>query len=478
MSEAAELAEMTGELAKLDDQVKLLVKTERRLHSAQRVIEDQLGQFRALNELALRIGRARDPRSILEASLDTLLGVLQVDQGVGFLSAGPGWVEAVAVKTQPGLAAAAGRPWPLALHAPSLDRHVLARPGRRAVDEDTRVFLDRVAAFLGCDERAPAIEIVLPLAFKSKERLGIIALRKLEEAPSYHEHLVGEEDLPFLDLVASHTEAALENVHLYSQVSSAAHHLERKVAERTADLAQANEGLARSQSELGKALEFREQVIGILGHDLRSPLGAVRMCAQLLMRYEGLSDDVRRHVHRIENAGNRMAEMIGTLLDFTQSRFRANLPITPEPMDLHEVCRGAIEELLATNPGRAIHLHAEGDGQGEWDPARIAQLVANLGSNALTHGSPTDPVRVTVRAREAEVVLEVMNRGPAIAPELLPVLFEAFRRGPTTERGKRAGGLGLGLYIAQHIVDAHRGSIEVRSSEREGTLFRVRLPRR
>ncbi len=303
-------------------------------------------------------------------------------------------------------------------------------------------------------------------------------LRKIDRTPSFHEHGVSQDDTPFLDLVRSHTEAALENVLLYTPLSAFALDLEKTGAVRPADLAFANEGLARSEEELEKALAFREQVMGILGHDLRNPLSVVRMTAGLALRGEGLSEELRRALIRIDGAANRMVEMIGTLLDFTQSRFRGNLPVAPETMNLHDVCRGAIDELLATNPGRTIHFDVNGDGRGTWDPARIAQLVSNLVGNALVHGEKTEPVRVAVGDDErASVVLVVHNHGPAIAPDLIPVIFEPFRRGPAAEKTSRWGGLGLGLYIAQHIVRAHGGGITVESTHDAGTTFTVWLPR-
>src|SRR6185312_11878140 len=224
---------------------------------------------------------------------------------------------------------------------------------------DVRLFLDAVTRFLtdGRNEAQAAVDIVLTLRRKGKDLLGIVVLRKMPQAPSFHEHVVSEEDLPFLDLVGSHTEAALENVLLYRQLSQAAQQLEKKVAERTCDL-------ARSQEELAQALTFREQVMGILGHDLRSPLSVVRMSAGMVLRREGLQDDIKRQLVRIDTAASRMIEMIGTLLDFTQSRFRANLPVSPESMDLHDVCRTVIDELCATNPGRAIELLVAGDARG------------------------------------------------------------------------------------------------------------------
>jgi signal transduction histidine kinase len=118
-----------------------------------------------------------------------------------------------------------------------------------------------------------------------------------------------------------------------------------------------------------------------------------------------------------------------------------------------------------------------GDGHGEWDAARLAQVVSNLVDNALTHGDRDEPVRVSVDAEEAGVRLKVMNRGPVVPPELMPELFEPFRRGVVTDRASRSRGLGLGLYIVKAIVAAHGGTIDVHSTIRDGTMFSVRLPR-
>ncbi len=178
---------------------------------------------------------------------------------------------------------------------------------------------------------------------------------------------------------------------------------------------------------------------------------------------------------QIEGAALRMSEMIETLLDFTQTRFAGKLPISPAPTDLGELCGRVVGELAAAHPRRSIALEACGDARGRWDPGRIAQLVSNLVSNALTHGDPGAPVRVSVEA-EREVRLKVHNRGPAIVPEQMSALFEPFRRGsPAHSSGTR--GLGLGLHIVKQIAIAHGGSISVQSSAEEGTTFCVELPR-
>jgi PAS domain S-box-containing protein len=233
----------------------------------------------------------------------------------------------------------------------------------------------------------------------------------------------------------------------------------------------------RAQEQLAQALAFREQMMGVLGHDLSNPLGAVRTLASLLLRRGDLPEGARGSIAEIDRAGQRMQEMIGTLLDYTRSRFTGEFPVSPEPADLHEVCRRAIAELRAAEPGRRVVLELEGDGAGVWDPARMAQVVSNLVSNALRHGARGAPVRVAVRGDDAHAVLQVTNDGPPIPAELRALMFEPFCGGSSLRDASHARGLGLGLFIVRRIVDAHGGEIDVESSAERGTTFTVRLPR-
>jgi len=231
------------------------------------------------------------------------------------------------------------------------------------------------------------------------------------------------------------------------------------------------------QEALAEALAFRERMMGILGHDLRNPLSAVRVLSSLLLRREDLGESARGQVAEIERAARRMTEMIGTLLDFSESRYKGTMPVAPVPMDLGEVARAAVGEIFVANPDREIELSSRGDLRGRWDQARMAQVVSNLVANAITHGAPDEPVRVSLHGEGDEVRLEVRNGGLPIPPELLPVLFEPFRRGSATGDSSHARGLGLGLYIAKQIVAAHGGEIGVRSTAERETVFEVRLPR-
>jgi PAS domain S-box-containing protein len=233
----------------------------------------------------------------------------------------------------------------------------------------------------------------------------------------------------------------------------------------------------RAQEQLAQALAFRERMLGVLGHDLRNPLGAVRALATLLGRRKDLPEDALVLVGEIGRASQRMLELMETLLDFTVSRFKGGLPIAPIPTDLHEVCRAVVGELRAAEPDRVVELRLDGDGRGVWDPARMAQVVSNLVANALQHGAADGPVRVSVGGDDGEAVLEVENDGPAIAPELMPVLFEPFSGGSALRDASPARGLGLGLYIVNQVVHTHGGTVEVDSTPERGTTFTVRLPR-
>jgi signal transduction histidine kinase len=228
----------------------------------------------------------------------------------------------------------------------------------------------------------------------------------------------------------------------------------------------------RAEVELAQALAFREQMMGVLGHDLRNPLTAIRGLTGLLLLGD-LPAPARSHIDRIDRAAQRMFEMISTLLDFTESRFRGGISVVPAPADLRDIVGAVVDELRAAHPDRAIELDVSGASSGNWDGARLAQVVSNLVANALTHGGPGDTVRVTL-AGDADVVLTVANGGAPIAPELLATLFEPFRRG---DDGGRTRGLGLGLYIVEQIVRAHGGTIAVESNRERGTRFTVRLPR-
>jgi PAS domain S-box-containing protein len=228
--------------------------------------------------------------------------------------------------------------------------------------------------------------------------------------------------------------------------------------------------------QLQRSVRFSELFVGILGHDLRNPLNAILAAGWHLTR--GSPDErITRLASTIVASGRRMERMIEHLLDFTRIRLGRGLAIEPRTTDLGTVARSILDELENVFLGRTMALHCRGDVTGQWDGDRLGQVISNLVGNALQYGAVERPVRVTLDGTHAEeVLLEVHSIGPPIAAERLPTLFEPFCGAPQ-RRGGQNRGLGLGLYIAQQIVLAHGGSIEVESSVEAGTMFRVRLPR-
>ena len=214
--------------------------------------------------------------------------------------------------------------------------------------------------------------------------------------------------------------------------------------------------------------------MGIVSHDLRNPLGVIIGSAGLLVS-RVQEPRLVRSVERILANGQRASRIVSDLLDLTRTRLGAGIPIVPERVDLSELLHELVEEVRIAYPARAVELDCAPGIVGTWDPGRLAQVVSNLLGNAIQYGPVDTPVCVTLRSSGTDVVLEVQNRGSVVPPSLLEHIFDPFKRGERT-RGTEQG-LGLGLYIVQHIVAGHGGRVEARSSGTEGTTFAVTLPR-
>ncbi|MCP3141603.1 sensor histidine kinase [Pyxidicoccus xibeiensis] len=222
----------------------------------------------------------------------------------------------------------------------------------------------------------------------------------------------------------------------------------------------------------------RDQFLAILGHDLRNPLGAIMMSAATVAASGVSEDKLAKAASRILTCAQRMGRMVRDLLDLTRTRLGGGIPITPQAMDLEEMCREVLAELEAFQPDRRLVFQSSGNLRGAWDVDRLAQVLSNLVGNALQHGAHDKVIEVTGRGFDGEVVLEVHNEGQPIPPELLEHVFEPMVRSVSTAMGNASStSLGLGLHITREIVLSHGGTVSVRSTESEGTTFTVRLPR-
>lgn len=232
----------------------------------------------------------------------------------------------------------------------------------------------------------------------------------------------------------------------------------------------------RTETALRRQSEFEQQLIGIVSHDLRNPLNAIKMGSSLLARREEFDERSKKTVLGIQSSTNRAIRLVNDLLDFTQARLGGGLRIERRPVDLHELLRASVQEIEAAHPGRTVHLKLEGDGLGAWDGDRLTQVIQNLVTNALKYSPHETPVEIAAKNDGPGVLLSVHNQGTPIAPDRVSSIFQPLQRG-TDEIDKTARSVGLGLYIVQAIVDAHEGLVIVTSSAAAGTTFAVHLPR-
>lgn len=240
-----------------------------------------------------------------------------------------------------------------------------------------------------------------------------------------------------------------------------------------------DQALAESISSYSAAVQAsRDVFLGILGHDLRTPLSAILMEADVLLRTDELSNRTTKIASRIYTSVKRASRIVGDLLDFTRSHLGRGIPISRVPIDIAPVFERIVEESRAVYPEANILVTKSGRVDGEFDEARLEQVFSNLIGNAVQHGAGHLPVTVTLDSSDVRLLLTVHNFGKAIPKDVLPFIFNPMGRyspEASVENGPYAS-LGLGLFIVEQIVSAHEGSIEVSSDAETGTTFVVGIP--
>jgi signal transduction histidine kinase len=235
-----------------------------------------------------------------------------------------------------------------------------------------------------------------------------------------------------------------------------------------------NDGLRTTAAQLVATAEFRERLLGIIGHDLRNPLNTIVVAAQLLAGGGKLQKQDEWLASRIVDSGRRMGRMIDQLANFTRARLGGGFDLDLALCDLATICRNVVEESRLSS-GAQISFVTTGDLVGRWDADRLAEMLSNLIGNAADHAASGTPVLVRAHDDGSWIVAEIENEGACIPPELIPTIFEAFRRARKDAR-RDSGHLGLGLFISREIAISHGGSLDLKSADGK-TTFSLRLPR-
>lgn len=262
------------------------------------------------------------------------------------------------------------------------------------------------------------------------------------------------------------------SVAMLAQALEMERHSVRRLEERITALERQIEEAVTEETEVREYSELQEQFIAVLGHDLRNPVAAIDSGATILLR-EGWTDRAPLILKLMRNSVVRMNGLINNVLDLTRFRLGGGIDLNLEPgRPLAPTLQQVVEEIRTAHPDRVIHDHFEVDGTVSVDHLRIAQAYSNLLGNALKHGATDGPIHSECRVSDGILEIKVRNSGDPIPPDMMERLFKPFQRGKVHHH---SGGLGLGLYIAARIADAHGGTIVVSSDEQE-TCFSLRAP--
>lgn len=259
-----------------------------------------------------------------------------------------------------------------------------------------------------------------------------------------------------------------ENTVLQIENDAALRRIEKLEAERDQALWDREDG----EEELeytADLTKLRERLLGIISHDLASPLSAVLMAADHLRK-----ERKTRTTESLWRSVRRLHALIEDLQVFSRMELGVGLPLALEQRDLGEFCSKIIEDFRLVVRDREFQVTSSGDLMTTFDVKRIDQAVTNLLVNAERYGSPCGKITVEVRGTGADTSVMVSNDG-VIPSDLLPRVFKAFERGECS-RTVAPEGLGLGLFIVKTVAEAHGGSVSVVSAHGR-TTFRIRLPR-
>jgi len=223
----------------------------------------------------------------------------------------------------------------------------------------------------------------------------------------------------------------------------------------------------------------KDEFISVAAHELRNPLAGLKGYTELLLRQakqEGLGPEMLQRLQTMDQLADRLASLTNRLLDVSRIEL-GRLELVRQPTDIVALAREVQQTLQLTTTAHRLTLEAHPDRiVGDWDPGTLRQVFSNLVGNAIKY-APGGTIAILLQQEDGQVDAFVSDQGPGIAPQQVPYLFQRFRQAGGTA-AERAGGLGLGLYLARRIVEAHGGRIGVQSDVGHGSTFWFTLPLR
>ena len=221
--------------------------------------------------------------------------------------------------------------------------------------------------------------------------------------------------------------------------------------------------------------DIQQKFVSTLTHDLKTPISAAKMSAQLILKRSDKPDDCIRSASRIIGSMNRLDSMIHDLLDVSKIRAGESIRLQFINCDLSIVARDVVDEFSEAHA--KISISSSGDVEGYFSCDGLRRALENLIGNAIKYGDPDSPIKVSVDRDSEFVAISVHNEGSPIPKGELAILFEQYRRSKTAQESEKTG-WGLGLALVKGVVEAHEGKILVESSEGKGTTFTMKIPYR
>lgn len=269
-----------------------------------------------------------------------------------------------------------------------------------------------------------------------------------------------------------------EHLLVTSELKSGVHGepIERALMQANSDMANAMRELSRHMAELKAARAYlerlgrlRDEFIAVLSHDIRSPLGSIKLQASAIRSGVG---DPSRWATAIERTADRIVALLDRVLEMARLE-QPNVELHTEHLRLPELAAEVVEMLdpVASTAGVRLVLQAQGSGVVDGDRVRLGQLLTNLVDNAIRHSPEGGMVRIEIEEQPARVRCAVCDQGPGVPREARATLFERFRQ------GRRPGAIGLGLYIARQVAELHGGRIYIEDATPQGACFVFELPR-
>lgn len=314
--------------------------------------------------------------------------------------------------------------------------------------------------------------------FEQSEKSKGKKLSVVTSFASGHGTLRYESGFTLIQLIAEFRALRASVIHLWQP------HIGQIDAASLYDMVRFNEAIDQAVAESivmfsQETMRTQDMFLGILGHDLRTPLAALAMTGDyLVLNNAGATRPVEVGT-RIKRLTATMSAMVNDLLEYARIRLGNRIPIVRKKIDLKELCQASLHDVAIAYPHCQFELSVSGELTGLFDGARLQQVVNNLLANAAQYGAKNHPVTVLASEDANELLIQVKNIGPVIPPGSREAIFNPLVQlsGDGLQEKRPTTSLGLGLYIARQITEAHGGKLTVDSVEGSGTVFAVHLPR-